>query len=91
MGLTKQLLLDVGPLSIQVNAVAPGVVRTPMTESYFDDHDRVAELNAAYSIERPAEADDLAEVLVFLASDAARYDTGVVIRVDGGYTAGRRK
>lgn len=39
VGLTKQLSLDLGPLGIRVNAVAPGVARTPMTESYFDDPD----------------------------------------------------
>lgn len=91
VGLTKQLSLDLGPLGIRVNAVAPGVVRTPMTESYFDDPDRVAKLNAAYPLGRPAEADDVAEVVAFLASDSARYVSGAVIPVDGGYTAGRRK
>lgn len=91
VGLTKQLSLDLGPLGIRVNAVAPGIVRTPMTETYFDDPDQVVKLNAAYPLGRPAEAEDVAEVVVFLASDAARYVTGVVIPVDGGYTAGRRK
>lgn len=91
MGLTKQLSLDLAPLAIRVNAVAPGVVRTPMTESYFDDPAGIAKLNAAYPLGRPAEADDVAEVVAFLASDAARYVTGAVIPVVGGYTAGRRK
>ncbi len=91
VGLTKQLALDLGPLGIRVNAVAPGVVRTAMTESYFDDPATVARLNAAYPLGRPAEAEDVAEVVAFLASHAARYVTGVTIPVDGGYTAGRKK
>ncbi len=91
VGLTKQLALDLGPLAIRVNAVAPGVVRTAMTAAYFDDPATVLRLNAAYPLGHPAEAEDVAEVVAFLASDAARYVTGVTIPVDGGYTAGRRK
>lgn len=90
VGLTKQLAFDLGPLGIRVNAVAPGVVRTPLTESYFHDPTRVEQLKAAYPLGRAAEAEDVAEVALFLASDAARFVTGAVVPVDGGYTAGKR-
>ncbi len=91
VGLTKQLALDLGPLGIRVNAVAPGVVRTPMTEAYFEDPVAVEKLNSVYPLGRPAEPEEVAEAVVFLASDAARYVTGAILPVDGGYTAGRRK
>ena len=91
VGLTRQLALDLGPVGIRVNAVAPGVVRTPMTAAYFDDPDMVERLARAYPLGRAAEAEEVAEVILFLASDRARYVTGAVVPVDGGYTAGRRK
>lgn len=91
VGLTKQLALDLGPLGIRVNAVAPGVVRTPMTESYFDDPDAMARLNKVYPLGRVAQPEDVAEVMLFLASERARHVTGTVMPVDAGYTAGRRK
>lgn len=89
-GLTRQLAFDLGPLGIRVNAVAPGVVRTPMTEAYFEDEERMARLRAAYPLGRAAEPEDVAGVALFLASDAARFVTGAIIPVDGGYTAGKR-
>lgn len=91
VGLTKQLALDLGPLNIRVNAVAPGVVRTAMTESYFDDPETVARLNNVYPLGRVAQPEDVAEVMLFLASDRARHMTGTILPVDAGYTAGRRK
>jgi meso-butanediol dehydrogenase/(S,S)-butanediol dehydrogenase/diacetyl reductase len=90
VGLTKQLAFDLGPLGIRVNAVAPGVVRTPLTEDYFHDAERVERLKAAYPLGRAAEPEDVAEVALFLASDAARFVSGAVVPVDGGYTAGKR-
>lgn len=91
VGMTRQLALDLGALNIRVNAVAPGVVRTPMTQVYFDDPDVMERIVGAYPLGRVAEAEDVAEVILFLASDRARHVTGTVIPVDGGYTAGRRK
>jgi meso-butanediol dehydrogenase/(S,S)-butanediol dehydrogenase/diacetyl reductase len=91
VGLTKQLALDLGPLGIRVNAVAPGVVQTPMTAGYFDGADTEDRIKAAYPLGRVAQAEDVAEVILFLASDRARHVTGAIVPVDGGYTAGRRK
>lgn len=91
VGMTRQLALELGPRGIRVNAVAPGVVRTPMTQAYFDDPATTERITGVYPLGRMAEAEDVAEVILFLASDRARHVTGTVIPVDGGYTAGRRK
>ncbi|MBL8589252.1 MAG: SDR family oxidoreductase [Methylobacteriaceae bacterium] len=88
-GLTKQLALELGPLGIRVNAVAPGVTRTPMTESYFDKPEWVARLAAAYPLGRVARAEEVAAAILFLASDAASFVHGAILPVDGGYTAGK--
>lgn len=88
-GLTKQLALEFGPLGIRVNAVAPGVTRTPMTESYFDKPEWVARLAAAYPLGRVARVEEVAAAILFLASDAASFVHGVILPVDGGYTAGK--
>lgn len=90
VGLTRQLAFEFGPLGIRVNAVAPGVIRSPMTASYFDDPALLARLRAAYPLGRAGEPEEVADVALFLASDAARFVTGAVIPVDGGYTAGKR-
>lgn len=91
VGMTRQLALDLGPLGIRINAVAPGVVQTPMTQTYFDDPATEERIRNVYPLGRVAQAEDVAEVILFLASDRARHVTGTVIPVDGGYTAGRRK
>jgi len=88
-GLTKQLAIEFGPLGIRVNAVAPGVVRTPLTASYFDRPDWVRRMAEAYPLGRVAEPEEVASVILFLASDEASFVTGTILPVDGGYTAGK--
>ncbi len=88
-GLTKQLALELGPLGIRLNALAPGVTRTPMTESYFDKPEWVARLAAAYPLGRVARPEEVAAAILFLASEAASFVHGAILPVDGGYTAGK--
>lgn len=87
--LTQCLGRDHAHQGIRVNAVCPNEVNTPMLRSGFAlrgfDPDRaVAELGATVPIGRIAEPEEIAEVMLFLASDAARYMTGALLEVHGG-------
>ena len=84
--LTKGLAVELGPLGVRVNAVAPGYVVTPMTEAVLDQPEFRARVLSRIPLGRLAEADDIADVVTFLVSDAARYITGAVLPVDGGYS-----
>ncbi len=87
-GLTKSAALEVAAAGIRVNAVAPGPVATAMLDRFTGGSaDARAGLLAMLPAQRAATADEIAQVIVFLASDAARYVTGQSIAVDGGYTA----
>lgn len=88
-GLTRGLAFEFGPLGIRVNAVAPGVIRTALTEAYFADPANIDRLAAAYPLGRAGLPEEVAEVILFLLSDAARFVTGAVVPVDGGYTTGK--
>ena len=81
--------MEFGSRGIRVNAVAPGVVRTELTESYFDDPRQVTLLHAAHALGRVASPDEIAAAVLFLASDAASFMTGTIMTVDGGWTAGK--
>ncbi len=89
VGLTREMAMELGPLGIRVNAVAPGSVRTPLTERYFSDPELVERLNRSHPLGRVAVPEEIASAILFLASDAASFVTGVTLPVDGGYTAGK--
>lgn len=82
IGLTKSVARELGSRGITVNAVAPGLIETEMTEN-LPDATKEAMLNQIL-LKRMGQAKDVAEVVAFLASDAADYITGQVINVDGG-------
>jgi NAD(P)-dependent dehydrogenase (short-subunit alcohol dehydrogenase family) len=88
---TRQLAADFGPEGIRVNAVAPGVVLTPMTQNHFKDPYYTRMLVDSAPLGRYAEPEELAAAIAFLASDDASFITGVVLPVDGGVLAGRRR
>ena len=81
-GLTRALSRELGKDGIRVNAVAPGVTRTDMVAALPEN--MVAPLLQRIPLARMGEAEDIANAVVFLASDKASYITGCVIPVDGG-------
>jgi NAD(P)-dependent dehydrogenase (short-subunit alcohol dehydrogenase family) len=88
IAMTRSLALEYGPAGIRVNAVCPGAVLTPRTAALFADPERRARSAREHSfLGRIAEAEDVADVIVYLASPAARFVTGAILPVDGGWTA----
>lgn len=84
--LSQQLALEWGPRGIRSNTVSPGMVRTPMTEEYYLAPGVAVRRDRAVPVGRVALPEDVADVIVFLASDRARYISGADIVVDGGFT-----
>jgi NAD(P)-dependent dehydrogenase (short-subunit alcohol dehydrogenase family) len=76
-----------------VNAIAPGVIETPVFNTFLTD-EQVAQVlptfNTMHPLGRNGQPEDAAEALLFLASDQAKWITGVILSVDGGVMAGRQ-
>ncbi len=86
-GLTKAAAIDYAAQGIRVNAIAPGLVRTPMTERWLNDPRMRDQVLADSPIGRAAEPEDIAALVLFLASDLAKIVTGAVYPIDGARTA----
>jgi NAD(P)-dependent dehydrogenase (short-subunit alcohol dehydrogenase family) len=86
IGFTRQLAQELGPCGIRVNAVAPGITLTPrVADRWSQRPDRTRDLVlAGIPLGRLARAEEIAEAIVFLASDAASYITGATLDVNGG-------
>ena len=82
-GMTKALAKEVGPSGITVNCIAPGVIRTPMLESFSEEE--LEQLAQQTPMGRLGTGDDIAALAVFLASSQAGFITGQVICADGGF------
>jgi 3-oxoacyl-[acyl-carrier protein] reductase len=82
IGFTKSLAKELAGRNVRVNAVAPGYIRTPMTEQLSDTQKEA--LRADTPLGRIGEPDEVANVVLFLASDMASYVTGQAIHVTGG-------
>lgn len=85
--LTKCLAVELGPKGIRVNAVAPGPIRTAMTQSLLDSG-ALQRQAAMLPLGRVAEPEEVANVILFLSTDASSYITGKTIPVDGGTNTG---
>lgn len=90
VGLTRQMALELGEKNIRVNAVAPGVVRTPLTERYFQDPDYAQAIRDIHVLGRWAEPEEIARAILFLAAEENGFITGTILTVDGGWTTGKR-
>lgn len=86
--LAKTLAVDWAPFGIRVNAVGPGITDTPLVAKTLGDHDRMRWVMDRIPMRRVADPRDIAEVIFFLASDSARYMTGALVPVDGGWLTG---
>lgn len=84
IGLTKALAKELGPSNIQVNCIAPGIIKTSMLDSY--NAKDIYELIDKTPLLRLGEAKDIASCALYLASEAANFITGQVISPNGGFT-----
>lgn len=85
IGLTKLLAAELAEHNIRVNAIAPGTLRTAMTEAYYSDENFLAGLGDVVPLGHRGTAQDVSEAIAFLVSDAAQFITGVTLPVDGGW------
>lgn len=85
--LLRTAAAEFGPSGVRANAIAPGVVDTPLTQQIKDNPGWYEAYAQKSALRRWAKPEELAGAVVYLASDAARYVTGTVLYVDGGWTA----
>jgi len=89
LGFTRALSVDLAPYNIRVNAIAPGFIDSPMLRKAFDaDHDRKKRVLERTPLNSLGNPEDVANAVLFLASDAAKFITGVNLPVDGGNSIG---
>jgi len=84
--LTRTLALEYAPRGIRVNGVGPGATVTPINRAWIDDPEKRQAVEEHIPMQRAGDADEMAGVTAFLASDDAAYITGQTIFVDGGLT-----
>jgi len=82
--MTQSYAVEQGPKGVRVNAIAPGLVQTVLSEYYWKDEGRLQQLMAHQPIRHLGQPPEIAEVALMLASDASSYLTGQTIVVDGG-------
>ena len=87
-GMTKSAALEAAASGVRVNAVAPGPTETDMLNRFTGTAERKAALTAGVPLGRVGEPDEIAQAIVFVASNAASFMTGQIIGVDGGKAAG---
>jgi NAD(P)-dependent dehydrogenase (short-subunit alcohol dehydrogenase family) len=86
-GITKSAALEGAAAGVRVNAVAPGPIATEMLDRFAGSEEAKAGFLATIPAKRAGGVEEVAETILFLASDKARYLTGQSLAVDGGYTA----
>jgi NAD(P)-dependent dehydrogenase (short-subunit alcohol dehydrogenase family) len=83
--LSRQLAVEWGPHGVRSNVMSPGLVRTPMSETFYQDPQVLQRRSAAIPLGRIGTPEDMAQVVMFLASDRAAFVNGQEIIVDGGF------
>jgi dehydrogenase/reductase SDR family protein 4 len=82
--MTQSYALELGPQGVRVNAIAPGLVQTVLSEYYWKDESRLQELISRQPVRHLGQPPEIADVALLLASDASSYLTGQTLVVDGG-------
>lgn len=85
--LTRCVAIDYAKDGIRCNAVSPGLVDTPMATDLIKDPERLSQVMAVYPMGRPGTPEEIAKLVLFLASDDSAWITGAVYPIDGGMTA----
>jgi NAD(P)-dependent dehydrogenase (short-subunit alcohol dehydrogenase family) len=82
--MTKSYAQELGPCGVRVNAIAPGLIQTALSEYYWKNEDKLGQILARQPIRHLGKPEEVAEMAVLLASDAGSYITGQVLVIDGG-------
>ncbi len=85
--LTRCVAMDYAPQKIRCNSVCPGLVDTPMASGLIDNKDALAQIMTAYPLGRPGTPEEVAKLILYLASDESSWVTGSIFPIDGGMTA----
>lgn len=85
--ISKAAASELGHAGVRVNAVFPGIIRTPMSEGLESSSEALAQIEAMTPLQRIGEPDEVANAILFLASDEASFITGAELPIDGGYSA----
>lgn len=91
--MVRNLAIELAPHKIRINAVAPAVVETPVYNTFMTDEQvsqTLPTFNAIHPLGRNGQPADVADAILFLASDKASWITGAILPVDGGFTAGHK-
>jgi NAD(P)-dependent dehydrogenase (short-subunit alcohol dehydrogenase family) len=89
VGLTKSIAIEVGDAGVRCNAIAPGVIETPLSAPYFEDESMVAVLRENSPMSRWGQVGEIAGPALFLCSEESSFVNGATLFVDGGWTAGK--
>jgi glucose 1-dehydrogenase len=82
--MTRDLAIELAPLGITINSIAPGAIETPINRALLNDPAKLSSLMQNIPLHRLGQPSDVAEAVVFLASPGADYITGTTLFVDGG-------
>ena len=86
--MTQSYAVELGPQGVRVNAIAPGLIQTKLSEYYWKDDDRRTHQIDRQPIRHLGQPGEIAEIALMMASGASSYMTGQTIVVDGGYLLG---